>query len=300
MDEFYPVHLMIGNQIVSRSERPRFVAEISANHGHSYENLKETVQSIRDCSFDFAKIQIFDPSRMAHPGAVVKQGRWAGQRYEDLYRKTALSEDLQKAFFELCHESGLSAFASVFHPADIDRALRLGSCALKIASPEITNIPLIKEASQTGLPVLVSLGCATRSNMMDASEVLDHSNNPWMFIHCTSEYPCAPQDARLGNIPILETIFDRVVGFSDHTLGTWASTVAITLGARLIEKHFIASPSIRSEDAIFSITPHEAARMINEGLRAVQSSHSFFPPEDQVIGSHYRCTEKDGVWARGE
>jgi len=142
----------------------------------------------------------------------------------------------------------------------------------KIASFEITDIPLIEYVAEQGKPIIISTGVANLSDIELAVQTCKNvGNSDITLLKCTSEYPATPDMANLLTIPNLRDAFGVKVGLSDHTMGSTVPVVAVTLGARVVEKHFILDRSLGGVDAAFSMEPHEFKEMVNACHDALSS-----------------------------
>ncbi|MCK5354871.1 MAG: N-acetylneuraminate synthase family protein, partial [Methyloprofundus sp.] len=165
----------------------------------------------------------------------------------------------------------------------VDFLEQFNPSAYKIASFEITDYELIRYTASKGKPIIISTGIATIDEIQDAVNICrSEGNNDIVLLKCTSAYPAALEDANLMTIPNLAETFGVISGFSDHTLGATAPVVAVTLGAKIIEKHFILDKSIGGADADFSLDKNEFAEMI----KAVRDTEKLLGKVD------YRMTEK--------
>jgi pseudaminic acid synthase len=251
------------------------VAELSANHGNSLDVALDTVRAAKEIGADAIKIQTYTPdsltldidgeSFMANP-----KGPWAGTRLYDLYKKAALPLEWHSDIFNLAREIGIDCFSSPFSPKDVDFLEELDNPVYKIASFEITDIPLIRYAASKGKPVIMSTGVATLEDITLAIETCkDEGNSDITILKCTSAYPAAPEDANLLSISDLANKFNVNVGLSDHTMGAVAPVMSVAMGATVIEKHFILDKNIGGPDAHFSMDKEEFKTMI-EQVRAAE------------------------------
>ena len=185
--------------------------------------------------------------------------------------------------FEYAREIGIDIFSSPFDKSAVDFLEQFNPSAYKIASFEITDYELIRYTASKMKPIIISTGIATIDEIQDAVDICrDEGNNDIILLKCTSAYPAALEDANLLTIPNLAETFGVVSGFSDHTLGTTAPVVATTLGAKVIEKHFILDKSIGGADDDFSLDKKEVAEMI----KAVRDTEKLLGKVD------YSMTEK--------
>lgn len=189
---------------------------------------------------------------------------WAGQKLYDLYRKAALPYEWHPKLKAIANNLKLDFFSTPFDIESADFLEKLDVPAYKIASLEITDIPLIEHIAGKGKPVLFSTGIASLDDIKLALGTCRQAGNTEIaLLKCTSAYPTPLEDVNLLNIPTLKETFKTVVGLSDHTLTTTIPVAAFSLGARIIEKHFILDRSIGGPDAGFSLEPEQFREMVH-------------------------------------
>jgi pseudaminic acid synthase len=245
------------------------IAELSANHGGDLEIAKETIRAAKRAGANAIKLQTYTADTITlnvkNDHFRIKQGtHWDGQYLYDLYTEASLSWDWHGPLFKVAEEEGLVCFSSPFDKTAVDFLETLNVPAYKIASFEITDIPLIEYVASKGKPIIISTGIAGIEDIELALETCRKAgNNNITLLQCTSAYPAAPEDANLLTIPDIKTRFNVTAGLSDHTLGIEAPVVAVALGARVIEKHFILNKSIGGPDAHFSLDEKEFKEMVD-------------------------------------
>jgi pseudaminic acid synthase len=254
------------------------VAELSANHNGSLQTALETIRAAKRAGADAIKLQTYTADTITLDCKTddfkLKQGTiWDGRYLYDLYREAYTPWEWHEELFSVAKEEGLICFSSPFDKTAVDFLERLNVPAYKIASFEITDIPLIEYAASKGKPIVISTGIAGLEDIklaIDACKCI--GNNQIILLKCTSSYPAPIEEANLIMIPEMAERFGVVTGLSDHTMGITASIVAVTLGARVIEKHFILDRSIGGPDASFSLNEEEFATMakaVRETLVAI-------------------------------
>ena len=245
------------------------IAELSANHGGDVEIAKETVRAAKRAGADAIKLQTYTADTITlnvrNDLFKIKQGtHWDGQYLYDLYTEASLSWDWHKPIFDVAKEEGLLCFSSPFDKTAVDFLETLNVPAYKIASFEITDIPLIEYVASKQKPVIISTGIAGIEDIELALDACRRMGNQDItLLQCTSAYPAAPEDANLLTIPDIKTRFKVTAGLSDHTMGIEAPVVAVALGAKVIEKHFILNKSIGGPDAHFSLDETEFKQMVD-------------------------------------
>ncbi len=264
------------------------IAELRANHGGKIEIAKETIKAAKEIDADAIKLQTYNADSMTldsdKDDFVIKGGTlWDGKKLYDLYKEAALPWEWHQELFDYAREIGIDIFSSPFDKTAVDFLEQFNPSAYKIASFEITDYELIRYTASKGKPIIISTGIATIDEIQDAVDICRiEGNHEIILLKCTSAYPAALEDANLMTIPNLAETFGVVSGFSDHTLGATAPVVAVTLGAKVIEKHFILNKSIGGADADFSLDKKEFAEMI----QAVRDTEKLLGKVD------YSMTEK--------
>lgn len=252
----------------SKKKSTFIIAELSANHGGKLEIAKETVRAAKRAGADAIKLQTYTADTITINGKQdhfkITQGtHWDGQYLYDLYKEAYLPWEWHKELFETAKEEGLICFSSPFDFSAVDFLESLNCPIYKIASFEITDIPLIEYVAKRGKPMIISTGIATIEDIELAIETCKNvGNTDITILKCTSAYPASPEDADLLTIPDIALRFGVKSGLSDHTMGIEAPMVAVALGAQVIEKHFILDKSIGGADAHFSLDENEFKQMV--------------------------------------
>lgn len=235
------------------------VAELSANHNQSLDLALKSVEAIARSGANAIKLQTYTPESITidceRDDFVINQKTaWDGKKLYDLYKEAMTPRHWHEAIFQKARDLGLICFSSPFSKDDVDFLSTFNPPAYKIASFEITHYELIEHVAKRAKPIIISTGIATLEEIQAAVDLCKAcGNNDIVLLQCTSSYPAPLKDAHLANIKDLQKRFGVSVGFSDHTLGTKASMIAVALGARVIEKHFILDKSIRTADSHFSL-----------------------------------------------
>ncbi|WP_320151713.1 pseudaminic acid synthase [uncultured Tolumonas sp.] len=261
----------------SISTRTFIIAELSANHGHNIENALATVRAVKECGADAIKIQTYTADTItlncSNEYFQIKQGTiWDGTTLYQLYQEAYTPWEWHAAIQAEAEKLGLVFFSTPFDFSAVDFLENLHVPLYKIASFEITDIPLIEYTASKGKPIIISTGIATLADIEAAVTACRRmGNNDITLLKCTSSYPAPIEEANLLTIPNLAQTFGVKVGLSDHTLGHTAPIVAVALGAQVIEKHFILDRAIGGPDASFSLTPEEFKLMV-EGVRQAEAA----------------------------
>jgi len=245
------------------------IAELSANHNGSLEFAKETIRAAKRAGADAIKLQTYKADTITLD---VKESQfkinhgteWDGRYLYDLYEEAHLPWEWHQELFETAAIEGLICFSSPFDPTAVGLLETLNVPAYKIASYEITDIPLIELVASKGKPVIFSTGIAGEDDIKLAVEACKKQGNDQIIIlKCTSAYPTPPEQANLATISEIANRFNVMAGFSDHTLGIVAPVLSVAYGARVIEKHFILDKSDGGVDSHFSLDEREFQEMVD-------------------------------------
>lgn len=253
------------------------VAELSANHLQNIDLALKTIEAIKETGADAVKLQTYTPDTITidckKDYFKIKQGTlWDGKYFYDLYKEAFTPWEWHPKLFDFAKELGLICFSTPFDKTALDFLEELDTPAYKVASFEITDIPLIEYIASKGKPVIISTGIATLSDIEEAIEACKRMGNEQIILlKCVSAYPTPFEEANLKTIPNLMDTFGVPVGISDHTLGISVPIAATALGAIMIEKHFILDRKLGGPDAAFSLEPSEFKAMVNS-VREVEKA----------------------------
>ena len=246
------------------------VAEMSANHNGRLETAIETIKAAKRAGADAIKLQTYTADtltlRCDKPDFIVNEGSiWDGQYFYDLYQHAYTPWKWHEELFRVAKEEGLVCFSTPFDKTSVDFLETLGNPIIKIASFEITDIPLIEYAASKGKPMVLSTGIAEIEDIELALDACHRmGNNDITLLKCTSSYPAPIEEANLCMIQDIAQRFGVKSGLSDHTIGSIAPIVAMTQGAVMIEKHFILDRAIGGPDASFSMDEKEFTQMVKD------------------------------------
>lgn len=243
------------------------IAELSANHNGSLAHALESVRGAKRAGADAIKLQTYTADTITidapQDDFAIKGTLWDGRRLHDLYKEAYTPWEWHPTLFEEARKEGLICFSSPFDISAVDFLESLDTPAYKIASLEITDIPLIEHVAQKKKPVIISTGIATEEDIWLALDTCFKAGNHQIaLLKCTSAYPAPVEEANLSMIPDFKQRFGVEVGLSDHTMGIVAPVVATALGARIIEKHFILDRALGGPDAAFSLNEQEFTEMV--------------------------------------
>lgn len=279
--------MRIGNKNL-RDDSVFIIAELSANHNGSLETALQTIRAAKRTGADAIKLQTYTADTLTidcdKDDFVIKSGSiWDDKTYYQLYQSAYTPWEWHQALFDCAKEEGLICFSSPFDKIAVDLLEELNTPAYKIASFEITDIPLIEYVASKGKPVILSTGIAGLDDIELALEACRRMGNDQIaLLKCTSSYPAPIEEANMAMIPEFKQRFGVVPGLSDHTMGSTVPVVATALGAKIIEKHFILDRSIGGPDASFSMNEEEFTAMV----KAVREA-------EKAVGEvTYELTEK--------
>lgn len=244
------------------------IAELSANHNQDFEIARKSILAAKEAGADAVKLQTYTADTITldcdNEYFQIKQGTiWDGETLHSLYQKAYTPWEWQPLLKKYADEIGIILFSSPFDISSVDFLEKMDVPAYKIASFEITDIPLIEYTASKGKPMIISTGIATLSDIEEAVNACKRvGNNNIILLKCTSAYPAPLEEVNLKTMSNLSETFSVMAGFSDHTLGITAPVAAVTLGARVIEKHFILDKSIGGPDASFSLDIKEFKDMV--------------------------------------
>jgi len=246
------------------------IAEISANHAGRLDRAEELVRAAAEAGADAAKLQTYTADSMTldsseAPFRVGDEMLWAGRTLYDLYDEAHTPWEWHARLRDVAREVGIDLFSSPFDQAAVDFLVKLDVPAMKIASFELVDLPLIRAAAATGRPLIMSTGMATAEEIDEAVVAANGAGAVGIvLLRCNSAYPAPAAEMDLRTIPDMIDRWALPVGFSDHTLGTTAAVTAVALGASVLEKHITWSRAEDTADAAFSLEPAEFAELVRQ------------------------------------
>ncbi len=258
--------MKINNKIISKESHPYVIAELSANHNGSIARAFESIKAAKEAGADAVKIQTYTADTMTidcnNNDFKITDGLWAGYQLYDLYKEAQTPYEWHKPLFEYAKDLGITIFSTPFDETAVDLLEELNNPVYKVASFEMTDLPLVAYIAQTKKPMIISTGMA---NLDEISEVVkvarENGCQDLVLLHCISSYPAPVEQSNLSTISDLEKRFNTLVGLSDHTMGTTVATTSVALGAVVIEKHFTLSRDDKGPDSEFSLEPHELKQL---------------------------------------
>ncbi len=246
------------------------IAELSANHNNDYELAVKTIEAMAKAGADAVKIQTYKPKSLTidlDTGyfAPRTEGLWKGYTSWKLYKEASMPYEWQSKLKEISENLGMVFFSTPFDREAVDFLENLNVPMYKIASLEIVDIPLIKYCASKMKPIIMSTGVAEIKDIELALQTCRQvGNSDITLLKCTADYPASISDANLKTIPEMRKRFNVKVGVSDHSMENIVPIVATSLGATVIEKHFILDRSLGGPDSAFSLEPAEFQKMVKE------------------------------------
>ena len=268
--------MKIDNFEISESGKIFIIAELSANHNQNLQIAIETIKAAKRAGADCIKLQTYTADTLTidceKDDFIIKGTIWEGKSFHSLYKEAFTPWEWHKTLFEVAKSEQLICFSSPFDRSAVDFLEDLSVPAYKIASFEITDIPLIEYIASKGKPIIISTGIATFEDIELALNACKNmGNNQIALLKCTSSYPAPIEEANLSMIKDMKTKFGVITGLSDHTIGATVPIVAAALGAKIIEKHFILDRSIGGPDSSFSMNESEFTKMV-KAIRETEKS----------------------------
>jgi N-acetylneuraminate synthase len=270
--------IKLGERSIGAGFPPFVIAELSGNHNQQLDVAMSMVEAAAKAGAHAIKLQTFTADSMTldvnneHFVIQEEDSLWQGESLHALYRKAATPYAWHQPLFDKAKSLGMLAFSSPFDEQAVEFLDDLNVPCFKIASFELTDLPLIRKAASKKKPLILSTGMASLTEIEQAVNVARQAGcEDIILLKCTSTYPAQPTQSNILTIPHLRDAFGCQVGLSDHTAGIGVSIAAVALGATVIEKHFVLDRQAGGVDAAFSLQPDELASLVTETKRAYQA-----------------------------
>lgn len=270
------------------------IAEMSANHGGSLDNALEIVRQSAIAGADCLKIQTYTADSITincdSEDFRIHGGLWDGYKLYDLYMDAGTPYEWQEIIKKECDKCGIDFLSTPFDNTAVDFLESIGCEAYKIASFELVDIPLIEYTASKGKPVIISCGMASVEEIQDAIDACRRvGNDKIVLLKCCSDYPAKWEDMHIANIPDMIKRFGVKVGLSDHSLGSIASVVAVSMGACVIEKH-VKIAGVESADSKFSMDMDDFAQMVKyvRDAKTIAGNVQYGPTEGEKGSLKFR------------
>jgi len=268
--------LTIGPFTIERGGRPFIIAEAGINHNGEMEKAREMVRVAKAAGADSVKFQTFkasefvgDPNQMF---TYQSQGKEVTESMLEMFQRYEFSDDQWLEIKQYCDSQGILFLSTPQNTSDLELLQKIGIDAIKVGSDDFTNTVLVGHYKSTGLPMMVSCGMANLSEIHQTVDLIGgYEGYPMVLLHCTSEYPTPPVDVNLKKIKTLSETFPMLpIGFSDHSQGPLASSLAVAYGACVFEKHFTLDHDLPGPDHWFSEDPTG----LNEWISSIRLAHT--------------------------
>jgi len=251
---------------IDKLDKTYIIAEMSANHAGSIDRAREIIHKAKESGADCIKIQTYTPDTLTidcnNEYFNVKNGTWEGENLYSLYGKAYTPWEWQKDLKEEADKVGIDFLSTPFDKSAVDFLEEIGIEFYKIASFEIVDLPLISYVASKMKPMIISTGMASKEEIKEALEtVYATGNHRVALLKCSSVYPADPADMHLSTIKDMQDTFKVPIGLSDHSMGHFSAQIAVSMGAKILEKHFCLGREIENPDASFSMTPAEFKEM---------------------------------------
>ncbi len=262
-------------ELTRKDPRAIFIAEAGINHDGDLTKAKKMIDAAVAAGADYVKFQSFKSDKLVTPDALtstyIDKGSHKGESFRDLLRRLELSEEGHYELKAYCDSKKISFLSTAFHPESVDFLMKLNIDVIKVASGDVTNIPLLRHMASTKLPMIMSTGMASLGEIEEALEAIHKEGNQQVvLLHCISWYPAAIETTNLRFMETLRSAFGYPVGYSDHTLGINMTIAARAMGACVLEKHFTLDAKEFGPDHEASIEPEEMIAMV-KGIREVEA-----------------------------
>jgi N,N'-diacetyllegionaminate synthase len=247
---------------------PFVILEAGINHNGDLSLALEMVRAAKRCGADAVKFQTFKAEEFVGDPTLIfeykSQGVAVRETMLEMFKRHEFAPEAWQAIRDFCVSEGIEFLSTAQNKGDLDFLLTLGIKAVKIGSDDFNNIPLLTSYAEKGLPLILSCGMADLAEVERSLAAVRRVNTqPLTLLVCTSQYPTPPEDANLRRVTTLKREFpDVIIGFSDHTQGVQAATIAASLGAQVFEKHFTLDRNLPGPDHWFSADEAEAAAWV--------------------------------------
>ena len=257
--------LKIGNRWIGKEEPVFIIAEIGSNHDGSLEQAKKLIDACAKIKADAVKFQSFSAEKLVNQLKLDEKGNWISNPAFKVIKSLELPTEWHKELFDYAAKSGLIFLSSAFDLEKVDLLNSIGMPAFKIASGDINYIQLLKYVAKFKKPILLSTGAAYLGEIEEAIKIIQkEENNQIALLHCVSSYPPNFKDANIQTMLTMKKAFKAIVGYSDHSPGFTVPLGAVTLGAKIIEKHITFDRNLKGPDHSFALTVEEFDQMIKE------------------------------------
>lgn len=269
--------IKLGRHIISADSPAYVIAEMSGNHNMDFNRAVKIIEAAKEAGADAIKIQTYTADTITlncdNPYFQITQGTlWDGRTLHKLYEEAYTPWEWQPELKKVADELGLDFFSSPFDSTSVDFLEKMDVPAYKIASFEITDIPLIRKVAELGKPVIISTGIAKLADIELAMETCKKAGNEnVILLKCCSAYPTPYETINLRTMVSMSETFDCITGLSDHTMGSTVAGASVALGGKVVEKHMTLARADGGVDSAFSMEPAEFKKMV-EDIRIIEKA----------------------------
>ncbi|WP_252250250.1 N-acetylneuraminate synthase family protein [Clostridium sp. ZBS13] len=253
------------------NDEPCFIiAEAGINHNGDIDIAKKMIDIAKECGVDAIKFQTFKAeefiSNKKEMYTYKSQGKEITESMYEMFKRYEFTKSEWLEIASYCNDKDIIFFSTPQNPSDLDFLLQIVELpVIKVGADDLTNLELMSYYASKSKPMIISAGMAYISEIEDAVEVIRKENNEELIIlHCVSSYPAGAEEVNLNKMNTIKHAFEVITGFSDHTIGTTASIGAVTLGAKVIEKHFTLDKNMNGPDHWFSSDAEEIKKLVND------------------------------------
>ncbi len=260
----------INRRTIGEGNPVYIIAEVGSNHDGSLERAKELIDAVSSAGADCVKFQAFRAETLLNPLVPGRDGVWQANPAYPVIERLSMPRSWYPELIEHGAQRGVDVLFTVFDKEGVELLCELGTPAFKIASGDVTNIPLLEKVARAGLPVILSTGASCMEEVERAVRTLREGGlEDIALMHCVSLYPPGPEDMNLNCIRTLRERFSLPVGFSDHAVEELFSLTAVSMGASIIEKHITFSRTLKGPDHPFAMEIDEFKRMV-DNIRTIE------------------------------
>jgi N-acetylneuraminate synthase/N,N'-diacetyllegionaminate synthase len=271
----------------SQLSKTYIIAEIGVNHNGSLSLAKEMILSAKNSGADAVKFQTYSAERLVAPGTpkvkYQEDSSSSNETHFEMLKKLELSKNDHIELFEFCKKNEINFLST---PYDIESAKflkQLGVNLFKTASADIIDLPLHEYIASTKIPSIIATGMATISEIKKVIQIYEKiNNNDFIILHCVSNYPCSDSSLNMNVMNNIDDKFNCSIGYSDHSIGFLASVIAVSKGAKLIEKHFTTDKLLPGPDHKASSSPDEFKELVKNIRRT-----------ERMLGNSDKCMQKE-------
>lgn len=283
------MEIKLGDHVIGHNTPPFIVAEAGINHNGEIEKAFKMIEIAKQTGLNAIKFQTFKADEFIADSKQTftykSQGKEITESMLEMFKRYEFTRDDWFKIKKKCDDEKILFLSTPQNRSDLDLILELGVPAIKVGSDDFTNLPLLKDYASTKLPLILSCGMANLSEIhetLDTVRALD--DYPTILLLTTSQYPTPPKDVNLLKLQTLSNVFPKILlGFSDHTQGPLASSLAVAMGATLFEKHFTLNHNLAGPDHWFSEDPQGLSDWVNSIRTAFEmlGNAALLPTEEE-------------------